>query len=252
MKTSNRVALSLLALSLVALLFVACSAELEGPRADTGPRADSTTGATDGATDAPRPDAPRPDLGTEGLPPDSTPAPDGPLDGPAPNPDVTVPADVSVSAPGPKIGTLWNTYYWVSLENDFSGSADTVLYDAACQPIVTVTANFSDSVCIEGSGRLSDGRMINYEQSCSCGRPCPTGGIVCYSVLDIHEFPWGMGATSNALQPLVSLAVDKDVISLGQTLYLPLWDGVKVPAVDGLGGTTHDGCFRADDVGGSI
>jgi len=205
---------------------------------------------TDGTTSSI--DAPHPDLRTDGLPPDSTSAPDGRLDAPAPNPDVNMPADVSVSAPGPKIGTLWNTYYWVSLESDFSGSADTVLYDDACQAIITVTAKFSDSVCIEGSGRLSDGRMINYEQSCSCGRPCPTGGIVCYSVLDIHEFPWGMGAASNALQPLVSLAVDKNVIPLGQIVYLPVWDGVKVPAVDGLGGTTHDGCFRADDVGGSI
>ena len=52
-----------------------------------------------------------------------------------------------------------------------------------------VSADFSDSVCIEGSGKLADGRVINFAQTCSCGRPCPTGGIICYSVLDSSQFP---------------------------------------------------------------
>jgi hypothetical protein len=27
---------------------------------------------------------------------------------------------------------------------------------------------------------------------------------------------------------------------------------MEIPAIDGLGGFTHDGCFRADDVGNGI
>jgi 3D (Asp-Asp-Asp) domain-containing protein len=115
-----------------------------------------------------------------------------------------------------------------------------------------VPAEFSDDVCIEGSGRLEDGRVINYADTCSCGRPCPTGGIICYAVLDPVEFPWGMGSRGNALEPLRSWAVDNAFLPYGTVLYAAEWDGVAIPPVDGLGGFTHDGCFRADDVGGAI
>jgi len=153
---------------------------------------------------------------------------------------------------GQLVGQMWNTYYYLATESGYGGVADTTLYDAQCAPIVKVSAAFSDSVCIEGSGKLNDGRVINFAKTCSCGRPCPTGGIICYSVLDKTKYPWGMGAASNALVPLRSWAVDKSQIPLGTILYAEQWDGVAVPKVDGLGGFTHDGCFRADDVGGAI
>ena len=75
---------------------------------------------------------------------------------------------------------------------------------------------------------------------------------MCYTVLDKRLFPWGQGARSNPLVPLRSWAVDRNVLPLGTVVYLPRWDGVMVPAVDGLGGFVHDGCFRADDTGGAI
>jgi 3D (Asp-Asp-Asp) domain-containing protein len=154
--------------------------------------------------------------------------------------------------PGSKIATMWTTYYYLAVESDYSGPDDTTLYDASCKAITSVPAAYSDDVCIEGSGQLADGRVINYAKSCSCGRPCPTGGTICYAVLDKTKFPWGMGAKSNALEPLRSLAVDKSVLPLGTVLYLKEWDGVTVPKVGTLGGFVHDGCFRADDVGGAI
>jgi 3D (Asp-Asp-Asp) domain-containing protein len=153
---------------------------------------------------------------------------------------------------GQLVGQMWNTYYYLASETDYAGAADTDLYDASCKVIATVAAKYSDAVCIEGSGLLKDGRVINYEKTCSCGRPCPTGGIVCYSVLDKAKYPWGMGAQLNPLVPLRSWAVDKTVIPIGTVLYAEQWDGVKLPSVSGLGGFTHDGCFRADDVGGGI
>lgn len=153
---------------------------------------------------------------------------------------------------GDAIGTLWNTYYYLSNEDDHAGSKNTALNDSNCNPIVTVSESFSDAVCIEGSGKLSDGRVINYAKTCSCGRPCPTGGIICYSVIDKNQFPWGKGARSNPLEPLRSLAVDRSRISLGTVIYLEEFDGYQVPVDGALGGFVHDGCFRADDVGGAI
>mgnify|MGYP006285606699 FL=1 len=149
-------------------------------------------------------------------------------------------------------GTMWNTYYYLAEEADYTGPDDTTLYDANCNPIAQVPAEYSDDVCIEGSGVLEDGRVINYASTCSCGRVCPTGGIICYSELDPVQYPWGMGSFGNPLEPLRSWAVDNDYIPAGTVIYAQEWDGVAIPSVDGLGGFIHDGCFRADDVGGWI
>jgi 3D (Asp-Asp-Asp) domain-containing protein len=155
--------------------------------------------------------------------------------------------------PGTPIGLMWNTYYYLASEADYPGAADTVLYDSSCRAIATVPAAFSDSVCVEGSGRLRDGRVINYASTCSCGRRCPVGGAtICYSALDPARFPWGMGSRSNPLEPLRSWAVDTSFIPFGTVLYAEQFDGISIPSVDGLGGFVHDGCFRADDVGGAI
>jgi 3D (Asp-Asp-Asp) domain-containing protein len=63
---------------------------------------------------------------------------------------------------------------------------------------------------------------------------------------------WGKGSRNNALEPLRSWAVDTSVIPHGTVVYVEEWDGVDIPQVGELGGFTHDGCFRADDVGGGI
>jgi 3D (Asp-Asp-Asp) domain-containing protein len=148
--------------------------------------------------------------------------------------------------------SLWNTYYYVSAEPQTASGPTTTLYSSSCQPIAEVSASYSDRACIEGTGRLKDGRMVNYASTCNCGRPCPTGGTVCWSVLDTDQFPWGKGARNNPLSPMRSLAVDRTRFQLGTTLYIPLWQGVDVPSMGGVNGFVHDGCFRADDVGGAI
>jgi 3D (Asp-Asp-Asp) domain-containing protein len=155
-------------------------------------------------------------------------------------------------APGTPIGDFVHTYYYLAEEENYSGSASTTLYDAQCRPLASVSASFSDSICIEGSGKLRDGKVLNYASRCSCGRPCPTGGTVCYSVVDPNLFPWGKGNRNNPLEPFRSVAVDRNVIANGTILYIEQWDGVAIPSVNGLGGFTHDGCFRADDVGGAV
>lgn len=145
------------------------------------------------------------------------------------------------------------TYYYLAREADYAaGPPNETLVDANCKAIATVSKKFYDALCIEGSGKLKDGRVINYYKSCSCAAKCAYGSRICYKVLDAKKFPWGMGASQNALVPLRSWAVDKGVIPLGTVLYAPAWDGAPIPKQDGLGGFTHDGCFRADDVGGGI
>ncbi len=70
--------------------------------------------------------------------------------------------------------------------------------------------------------------------------------------MDPDKFPWGIGSQANALEPLRSWAVGTDLIGYGTVLYVEEWDGMELPEVGELGGEAHDGCFRADDVGGAI
>ena len=249
--TDEFVAVSL-AVSLLAL--AGCESGVvvpgQGDAADSGPagrdvrRPSDAPPASDAPTSADAP--PAADLGRDGRGGDTRLRRDTEEVG---APDVR--RDASLP-PGTPIGEFWNTYYYVADESNYSGADDTTLYDSNCDPLAEVPAAYSDDVCIEGSGKLETGEVVNYAENCSCGRPCPTGGTVCYAKLDKSKFPWGQGNRGNALVPLRSWAVDTAVISSGTVLYAPKWDGVQIPKVGGLGGFTHDGCFRADDVGGGI
>lgn len=153
---------------------------------------------------------------------------------------------------GRYIGRYWLTYYHLSQERNYKGRKKTTLYDRHCRPIARVSTKFSDNICVQGSGRLKDGRVLSYSKRCRCGRRCPTDGRVCYTTLNSKRFPWGRGARSSAMRPLRSLAVDPKRIRLGTSLYIPAWDGVYIPRMGGVGGFRHDGCFHANDVGGKI
>lgn len=148
--------------------------------------------------------------------------------------------------------SVWSTYYYRASEGDYAGPPHVTLYDAQCRSIAQVSDAFGRAACIEGSARLHDGRVINYARRCDCALPCANGARVCYDVVSGDGAPFGVGNRNNALEPLISWATDRDVIQSGTTIYAPEWNGLEVPAVDGLGGFVHDGCFRADDVGGAI
>lgn len=153
---------------------------------------------------------------------------------------------------GQAFGRLWITYYWLVEQRDYPGDLDTVLFDSSCEPIATSSAAFSDELCIEGSGRLNDGRVVNYASTCACGRECPNGGRVCYEEVPPESFPWGKGSRSNPLIPLRSIATDPSLLPFGTHVYIKEFDGAAIPAHGELGGFIHDGCFRADDVGTAI
>lgn len=161
---------------------------------------------------------------------------------------ITVEGQSGDGAKGDPIGTFWTTYYYLAYEENYSGPDDTTLYGEGCTEVAQVPAGFGDAICIEGSGKLEDGTVLNYATRCTCGGPCN----ICWAEMDPDSFPWGQGSRGNALEPFRSWAVDTDIISHGTVLYVEEWDGVEIPEVDGIGGFTHDGCFRADDVGGGI
>lgn len=151
------------------------------------------------------------------------------------------------------LGEMWNTFYFLADEDDHAGPSDTPIFDESCNEIARVRREFHDSVCIEGSGRLADDRIVNYATTCTdtCAAALSCGGRaykICYLVLDPERYPWGMGAGGRVLVPDRSIAIDRTFVDLGTTIYFEELDGRVPPG----GGEPHDGCMSADDVGGGI
>jgi hypothetical protein len=104
-----------------------------------------------------------------------------------------------------------------------------------------VPERYAWSLRLEGTGIMEDGRLVNYTG------PCKYGYGTCFEQLDINEYPFGRGVGYRPLVPFKSVAVDPRVITPGETLYIPEFDGLVLPD-----GSIHDGCVRADDAGGGI
>jgi hypothetical protein len=83
------------------------------------------------------------------------------------------------------------------------------------------------------------------------GYPCGKAGkATCFFLADAAAFPWGIESAHNPLEPLRPWTVNN--LEYGSVLYAPEGNRQDTPQVDGLGGFTHDGCFRADDMGYSL
>jgi 3D (Asp-Asp-Asp) domain-containing protein len=147
--------------------------------------------------------------------------------------------------PGPALGTFKRTNYWITCQDEYPGAADTAIYDAACAVIATVPATFAASLDQQGTGKLSDGRVINYKDTCTCPRS------PCFAEVG-PDHPWGVGVENRPLQPYRSVAVDKAVIAYGTALWLPDLEGVTMPGDPPWGGFVHDGCVLAADTGAAI
>jgi len=148
-------------------------------------------------------------------------------------------------APGPGMGRFQITYYWVADEYDFPGEPDTDLYDSYCFPVATTTAAFARSLSIEGTGVLTDGRLVNFDSHCICNWP------PCLQLLG-RDRPWGLGVDYRPLVPFRSVAADPVVMPTGTRLYVPELDGLEMPGKPPWGGFVHDGCLVADDRGSAI
>ena len=157
-------------------------------------------------------------------------------------------AKLNPRAPGGRVlGTFRNTYYDFPSESDFSGST-VALKNPHCKTIKSVARSFYESLCVQGSGTLASGSTVSFaKRDCECAELCPrTGQHICFDELDSKTYPWGRGATGRAITPLLTIAVDSELVPLDTPVYIPEYDGIpRDPARSAL----HDGCFIAQDRG---
>jgi 3D (Asp-Asp-Asp) domain-containing protein len=148
---------------------------------------------------------------------------------------------------GRVLGTFRNTYYDFPSESDFSGET-VALKNGQCKTIKPVARSFYEAVCVQGSGTLSSGSTVSFaKRDCECAALCPrTGQHICFDELDAKAYPWGRGATGRAITPLLTVAVDSDLVPLDTPVYIPEFDGAPR---DASRTAMHDGCFIAQDRG---
>jgi len=118
---------------------------------------------------------------------------------------------------GRKLGVFRNTYYDFPLEREYTGPLVDV-FDASCRSLARVPQEFHDTLCMQGSGLLADGRPLSFaRRDCSCARRCPRSSQqICFEALAPERYPWGRGAAGDPITPLLSVAVDIDVIPLAR------------------------------------
>jgi 3D (Asp-Asp-Asp) domain-containing protein len=134
------------------------------------------------------------------------------------------------------------SFYWIAYESEYANeSYDTAIYTRAGYYIGSFPSAFVFELKLEGSGILRDGRVLNYDGECNYGMG------TCFKTLALEQHPLGAGVQGRPLEPFRSIAVDPRFIPIGATVYVPELVGVLLPD-----GTRHDGCLRADDMGGAI
>ncbi len=157
-------------------------------------------------------------------------------------------------APEPKsklqgrvLGSFRNTYYDFPSEAEHKGEL-VALKSPSCKTIAEVPRGFYESVCVQGSGTLKRGSTVSFaKRDCECAEICPrTSQKICFDELDKARYPWGRGATGGPITPLLTVAVDSDVIPLGTAIYIPEYEGLPR---DVDRSAEHDGCFVAQDRG---
>jgi 3D (Asp-Asp-Asp) domain-containing protein len=134
------------------------------------------------------------------------------------------------------------SFYWLAYESEYANLAyDTDIYTRQGFFLGRYPSPFVYELKLEGTGVLNDGRVINYDGECNYGMG------TCFRTLDIAQHPLGTGVQSRPLVPFRSVAVDARYIPIGATLWVPELVGIELPD-----GSKHDGCLRADDMGGAI
>jgi 3D (Asp-Asp-Asp) domain-containing protein len=149
--------------------------------------------------------------------------------------------------PGPGLGRYVMTFYWVAEEAETRGRPRVIVTDSLCLPVATVSVPFLRQLAMEGTGLLTDGRLLNFEARCACG----FAGVPCFMEV-IDDRRWGIGVDDRRLVPFRSVAVDNALIATGTRLYVADLDGLAMPGDPPWGGFVHDGCVLADDRGSAI
>lgn len=152
--------------------------------------------------------------------------------------------DQPVNAGLKKIGDLKPTFYWVAMETNDGQARNKELKDMDGNVLARVSAKFWSAIRLEGTGKLLDGRVINYK-----GRvDLPDGTKEIRYIVCPPEAPYGYGYENlYVLHPFRSVAVDPRVVPIGSKVFIPKAVGIALPD-----GTTHDGFFQAIDIGDAI
>jgi len=134
-------------------------------------------------------------------------------------------------------GQFRNTYYYLVIEADFAKyEIDNVLRNKQGDVIANVSTRFKKALDLEGSGKLIDGRVVNYD------------AVVNKEIrYRFTSAAWGLGVGTCELVPFHTIAVDPKQIPVGSVVRIEETVGMSLPD-----GSTHDGIWRAEDVGGAI
>ena len=138
------------------------------------------------------------------------------------------------------LGTFAPTFYRILDERGSEwtdGETKVELLTASGELVARVNTEFKRRLDVEGSARLRDGRVVNLHEKVE--------GNWRYVVA--IGAPFGLGVEGYKLVPYRTLAVDPQVIGIGSVLYLPAFEGVRLPS-----GEIHDGFAFAHDIGQSI
>jgi 3D (Asp-Asp-Asp) domain-containing protein len=137
-----------------------------------------------------------------------------------------------------KVGDLKPTFYWVALETNDGLPKENPLLDINGDVIAKVSAKFLAGIRMEGTGRLLDGRIVNFHVR--------TNGEIRWRVCP-PSAPYGYGLENYVLKPFRSVAVDPNVVPIPSRVYIPAAKGIPLPD-----GSVHDGYFEAVDIGEAI
>lgn len=159
---------------------------------------------------------------------------------------VDKPADPPAEKPGEQlveIGSFRPSFYWIAMEKADGKPKNVELLDEHGKVLVKVGQAFFKELRMEGTGKLLDGRMVNFKARVEK----PDGTTEIRWRWCGPEAPFGYGFEDFLLREYRSVAVDPKVIPLGSRVYIAEAKGTKLPD-----GTIHDGYFDAVDIGSMI
>ncbi len=153
-------------------------------------------------------------------------------------PFATDPEVIPEVLPRPRANGFRNTHYYLVEEKDYSTTdvKDQEVLDEFGYVLALVSKKFRKDLLMEGSGKLLDGRVLNYH-----------GKIGEEYRFHVTMHPMGRGAGNCALVPFKSIAVDPTQIAIGSQVYIDETVGMALPD-----GSTHNGVWYAYDTGGAI
>lgn len=152
--------------------------------------------------------------------------------------------------PGGKRVFLWATFYYSKVLSDTKNPNDVALLDMNGKKLgPTLSQRDWCLAGIEGTA-IIDGIVYNYAGN--TGKSQTACSLKATETVRWMKSPYmyGVGSRNNELRPFYSLATDPKVIPFGTIVFIPEAVGVKY-FLEGEE-RTHDGYFRADDVGGAI